>query len=454
MIYKAVTNYCLSLGNPSKQVVCANALRESEYSNVHSRFGAVTLGRSKRFFKYLFAMAAWSVFAFGAAFYGWWMDEVADRGNYEGFFDWAVTEIEGKSAGTVSLMLIEDGAVVRRFFKGGVDEDTLFPTASFSKWITALVVMSLVEENRLDLDAPVSQYLSRWQLPSSEFDNDRVTIRRLLSHTAGLTDGLGFGDYESGEILPSIEDELSNPRASGGSEVKIVVGREPGSEFLYSGGGYLILQLLVEEVTKVEFADYVTRAVLHPVGMNRSTYEFLGEQVNASRSFNTDGSVVPTYRYASAAATAFSSSASDLSKLVVALLNGKRLPLEVKTVTLMREPHGFFLGSGIWGLGTMLYVQAPDGDFVFGHDGANDPAINTSVRVNPETSDGFVMLVSGHPSLASDIGSEWVLWQTGYPDFLSTERALKSALIPILGGSILILLLALVRVRWLTANVE
>ena len=64
------------------------------------------------------------------------------------------------------------------------------------------------------------------------------------------------------------------------------------------------------------------------------------------------------------------------------------------------------------------------------------------------------MLVSGHPSLASDIGSEWVLWQTGYPDFLSTERALKGALIPILGGSILILLLALVRVRWLTANVE
>jgi hypothetical protein len=57
------------------------------------------------------------------------------------------------------------------------------------------------------------------------------------------------------------------------------------------------------------------------------------------------------------------------------------------------------------------------------------------------------MLVSGHLSLASDIGSECVLWQTGYPDFLSTERALKSALIPILGGSILILLLALVRVR-------
>ena len=163
---------------------------------------------------------------------------------------------------------------------------------------------------------------------------------------------------------------------------------------------------------------------------------------------------MPTYKYASAAATAFSSSASDLSKLVMALLNGERLPLELNTVTLMREPRGFFMGSGIWGLGTILYVQSPNGDFVFGHDGANDPAINASVRVNPETSDGFVMLASGHPSLASDIGSEWVLWQTGSPDFLSTERALKSALIPILVGSILMLLLALVRARWLPANVE
>ena len=82
----------------------------------------------------------------------------------------------------------------------------------------------------------------------------------------------------------------------------------------------------------------------------------------------------------------------------------------------MREPHGFLLGSGIWGLGTILYVKASHGDFVFGHDGANDPAINSSVRINPATSDGIVMLVSGHPTLASDIGSEWVLWQTGYPD--------------------------------------
>lgn len=375
------------------------------------------------------------------------MASVAERGNHSEFFGWAVTEINSKNSGTAALVLIEDGAVVHRFFSDEVDENTLFATASFSKWITALAVMTLVEQNKVDLDAPLSNYLSRWQLPDSEFDNDEVTIRRLLSHTAGLTDGLGFGDYLSNEPLPSLEEELSNPRASGGREVKITVGREPGSEFLYSGGGYLLLQLVVEEVSAVEFTDYVTQVVLDPVAMDRSTYEFLGDQINASPSFNIDGSLAPTYQYASAAATAFASSAADLRNLVVMLLDGKRFPLQQEVVASMREPQGFMLGSGIWGLGTMLYVQTHNGDFVFGHDGANDPAINTSVRINPETLDGFVMLVSGHPSLASSIGSEWVLWQTGYPDFLSTERALVSAVLPTLMGSTVILLFLLIRTR-------
>ena len=387
------------------------------------------------------------MFAFGMAFYGWWMASVAERGNHAEFFDWAITEIDSKNSGTAALVLIEDGRVVHRFFSDEVDENTLFATASFSKWITALAVMSLVEQGEIDLDMPVANYLTRWQLPDSEYDNDAVTIRRLLSHTAGLTDGLGFGDYLSNEPLPSLEQELSNPRASAGREVKITVGREPGGEFLYSGGGYLLLQLLVEEVSAVEFTDYVSQAVLDPMAMDRSTYEFLGDQINASPSFNIDGSLAPTYQYASAAATAFASSAADLSNLVVTLLNGKRFPLQQGVVASMREPHGFMLGSGIWGLGTMLYVQTHNGDFVFGHDGANDPAINTSVRINPETLDGFVMLVSGHPSLASAIGSEWVLWQTGYPDFLSTERALGSAVLPTLMGSTVIFLFLLIRSR-------
>lgn len=130
------------------------------------------------------------------------MNSVAEHGNHAEFYAWAVNEVETKNRGATAFMLIEDGRVVNWYFTSSVDEETLFPTASFSKWITALSVMSLVEREQLDLDTPVSKYLSRWQLPDSQFDNDGVTVRRLLSHTAGLTDGLGFGDYEGGEDLP------------------------------------------------------------------------------------------------------------------------------------------------------------------------------------------------------------------------------------------------------------
>jgi len=76
----------------------------------------------------------------------------------------------------------------------------------------------------------------------------------------------------------------------------------------------------------------------------------------------------------------------------------------------------------IWGLGTILYAQTTGGEHVFGHDGANDPAINVSVRINPENGHALIVLVSGHPSLATDLGARWVLAETGKPDIFTLMR--------------------------------
>ena len=100
--------------------------------------------------------------------------------------------------------------------------------------------------------------------------------------------------------------------------------------------------------------------------------------------------------------------------------------LKKTTISSMREPHGKRLGAAIWGLGTILYAPTNSGDFVFGHDGRNEPAINSTVRINPDNNDAIIVLVSGHPSLASTIGFEWVLWQTGYPDVMMPSRASES----------------------------
>ena len=375
------------------------------------------------------------------AIQGWWLHPIAPRGDTHAFMQAASALAQDQSKGNSALVLLRQGAVYAEQYTPSidpVDRDTRFPLASMSKWFTAYAMMQQVQAGRLDLDAPVSTYLKQWQLPAGPFDAQQVTIRRLLSHTAGLTDGLGFGDYLPSESLPSLQETLRHPRASSDSAVTIAMGRAPGSGFQYSGGGYLILQALLEDVTRMPFATWMQDSVLGPLGMHRATYAYLGPLDNVSRSFDARGAIVPTYRYAAAGATGLSASARDLVAFAQAQLRtddgASALLLHRAALERMRQPHGRKLGLDIWGLGVALYAPTASGAYVYGHDGSNAPAINTSMRINPDNGDAVIVLVTGHPTLATTIGSEWTLWQTGVADFLSVDRALRSALVPWLLG--------------------
>lgn len=386
------------------------------------------------------ATAAWTGIAGYGAFQGWWLRPIAPRGDTAAFMQAATTLAHAQSKGDLALVVMRQGAVFAELYTPSVDpvdRDTRFPLASMSKWFTAYGVMQLVQGARLDLDAPVSKYLTQWQLPAGAFDAQQVTIRRLLSHTAGLTDGLGFGDYLPSESVPSLTETLRQPRASSDSAVAISVGRPPGSEFQYSGGGYLILQAMMEDVTGIPFARWMQDSVLHPIGMHRATYEYLGALDNVARSFDARGALAPTYRYAAAGATGLSASARDLIAFAQAQLQadakgGARL--QRATLDRMRQPHGRQLGLDIWGLGVALYSPTSSGAYIYGHDGSNAPAINTSMRINPDNGDAVIVLVTGNRSLATAIAGEWTLWQTGVPDFLSVDRAVRSAIVPWLLG--------------------
>src|SRR5215471_996031 len=186
---------------------------------------------------------------------------VATRGDPRAFMAAAVERVNGASIGNCALALIEDGHIFDSYFYSvgvSINDGTLFQMASVSKWVTAWGVMALVERGRLELDAPVSKYLTRWKLPPSEFDNDGVTVRRLLSHTAGLTDGLGYLGFTPGAQGQSLEDSLTYAADRiPGADGHVRVGRAPGSRFEYSGGGFALLQLIVEEVTHDRFAHFM-----------------------------------------------------------------------------------------------------------------------------------------------------------------------------------------------------
>lgn len=401
---------------------------------------------AKRLMVLLMLVALWACITAYGAISGWWLTPVAPKGDTQAFLRAAIEMGNQQSRGNIALVLIGNNAVYGEHFEPSVDQvnrETLFPLASMSKWVTAYSVMQLVQAGKIDLDAPVSRYLKRWQLPERQFDNKGVTVRRLLSHTAGLTDGLGFGDYEPDEALPGLEASLRQPRASSGTKT-ITVGQEPGSTWQYSGGGYLILQLIVEEVSGMSFAEWTQQAVFNPLSMQRATYSYIGKLDNASKSYDASGKLVTSYQYAAAAATGLSASADDLTKFVQAHLRAERggsQMLSAANIAAMRKPHGQKLGADIWGLGLMLYAPTESGDYIFGHDGSNTPAINTAVRINPDNSDAIIVLITGNPALASSIAYEWTLWQTGVPDFLMLDKAIDSALLPFLVGLLVIVVM-------------
>jgi CubicO group peptidase (beta-lactamase class C family) len=401
----------------------------------------------------------WVVIVFVGTTEGWWKQTLAARGDTAQFMDAAIELVDSSNAGNAVFAVIENGAIggVHAVSVGdAVDVNTVFQTASLSKWITAWGVMALVEARKLDLDAPVSSYLTRWKLPASKFDNDKVTVRRLLSHTAGLTDGLGYAGFGPGETVQSLEASLAQPAdVSPGASGVIAVGSEPGSQWQYSGGGYAILQLLIEEVSGESFEAFMQRVVFEPLGMTRSSYHWVptGEATLATF-FDTHSKAAPHYRFAAVAPTSLYSSVSDLTRFIQAQLPGKngepigRGVLAPATIHEMWRPHASQFGQDIWGLGVILYASNDQDGFVVGHDGNNEPAINTAARFNPATGNGIVIFETGRRLLATQLAGEWVFWETGNVDVLALTIAMPRML-RLMGLGSLVILLAVPTIAWL-----
>ena len=401
----------------------------------------------------LLALIVWSALFLAGTIEGWWRQPLAPHGDTSAFAHAAIARIDVEHKGNVAFLVVERGrSVASHFVSVGqpVDENTRFQVASLSKWVTAWGVMALVDAGKLDLDAPVSRYLTRWKLPPSKFDNQAVTARRLLSHTAGLTDGLGYAGFKPGDSVQSLEDSLTHAAdASPGASGVVQVGIEPGSRFKYSGGGFTLLQLLIEEISGRSFQDYMKEAVFDRLGMTGSTFMLAPDAPNVADFFDEQGRQAIHYRFTALAAASLYTTAADMNRFLAAHLQGPegepagRGVLRPQTVKQMRVAQASQFGVDIWGLGTMLFVPNNAGDYVIGHDGSNEPAINTAARLDPATGDGIIVLETGNRILATTIAGEWVFWQTGNVDFLTLTIEFAGAAKVLAAGWVLIILAAI-----------
>ncbi len=276
-----------------------------------------------------------------------------------------------------------------------VDEKTGFNIASISKTVTAWGVMKLVEGGKIDLDSAAEKYLNRWHLPVSKFDSKGVTIRRLLSHTAGLSLH-GYPGWSPADTLPSIEESLSG-KTNGSGGVSIIA--EPGSSFQYSGGGYTLLQLIIEEVTARKFSDYMQTEVLNPLGMTNSSFRIDKEILKTSSlEHNSFGDTIPFELFTAEAAAGLHTTIEDLSIFTLASLNrpdivkDRQSVLNAAALKLMTRPDSST--NRRYGLGYSIQHFLNDSVILVGHGGSND-GWKAYLQLNQETGDGFVMITNG-----------------------------------------------------------
>ena len=181
----------------------------------------------------------------------------------------AIADPAGLAAPGCAVGVFRDGRIAATAVSGAADvgtrrpieTNTQFYAASVSKHFTAVAVMQLVLEGRVHLDDDIRTYLP--EMPTYQRP---VTVHMLLNHTAGIRDSLML------LILNGQVDWSADTRADA-LRLTLKQGQtdfEPGTQYAYSNGGYLLLSEIVERVANVPFDRYMAERVLRPVGMTRS----------------------------------------------------------------------------------------------------------------------------------------------------------------------------------------
>lgn len=279
-----------------------------------------------------------------------------------------------------------------------ITNDTVFQVGSISKSVAAVSVMHLVEEGKLDLDAPAERYLTRWHLPDSKYNKNDVTIRRLLSHTAGISVH-GYYGTKPDKKLQSLEKSLSDG-------VKITA--KPGSQYSYSGGGYTILQLIMEEVTKKPFYQYANEEIFNPLGMKDSSYDAEYFPKTMSKAYSFFGEKIPTYKYTEATAAGLKTTVSDFSKFMLACMDDGAGIISKENLHTMFTPV-----KANYGLGFEKETLSNGATGIF-HGGANR-GWEAQFEMIPEKKDGIIIFTNSDNGLdvIHDVLNQWKGYETG-----------------------------------------
>ncbi|MEX2392946.1 MAG: serine hydrolase domain-containing protein [Actinomycetota bacterium] len=322
----------------------------------------------------------------------------------------------------------------------------VFKVASLTKTATALAILRLVEAGRIDLDRPVNDYLTRWNVRSKRFDVRGVTARRLLGHTAGLP--FGYSGEDPPDTYPKLEDILDGKTRVPEANPEI----EPGTKFKYSNAGYGVVELLLEEVTDMGYTEAMRDLVFEPLEMKNTGFqddERLMERLVPG--FLKAGTPKAQSVNLPRAAGGMLSTADDIGRL----LNGVTYSSEdgglltEASLIEMRELEGpskgaFGLSDGGYGLG-IARSPLPSGRMFIANQGSHDDYQALMLSV-PEAHTGWVVLTNS----GTGIGVQLELALEFFDDVIGEQPAIAGVFMKFRARMIFgILSLTVIAAAWL-----
>ncbi|RFM31630.1 serine hydrolase [Chitinophaga silvisoli] len=252
-----------------------------------------------------------------------------------------------------------------------VTTNTLFQAASISKSLNGVGILKLVQHNKLDLYTDINTYLTSWHFPyDSLAKGKKITVANLLSHTAGLTVH-GFRGYLQGAPLPTVIQILNGEQPANSDPVRSMF--EPGIKSEYSGGGTIISQLIVMDITHRPYADYMKEEVLQPLGMTASTFSQPPVEIQPTllaTAYRGDGKPIEGnyHIYPEQAAAGLWTNPTDLAKYIIET----QLAAEGRSAKVLNQATTKLRLTPYLDKSAALGVFIDTESGYFGHGGGND----------------------------------------------------------------------------------
>jgi len=282
-----------------------------------------------------------------------------------------------------------------------ITEETVFRVGSITKTFTAIAVMQLWEQGRLDLDAPVSDYLRAYRLIPAKASFGPATVRHLLTHTAGIPELLHpsgllkplFGEtVKAGQPVPSLAEYYR-----GG--LRVVA--EPGTRYRYTSHGFATLGQIIEDVSGQPLDRYLREHIFEPLGMSGTSLilsELARSRLATGYHLGAGGAkAVTDYEVVTAGAASACSTTKDMARYVAALLGGGANEhgsvLKPATLATMFEPH-YQPDPRIPGMGLAFWRGTVGGHPVVEHQGVV-PGFNSQIFLAPGDGVGVIAFTNG-----------------------------------------------------------